>query len=452
MKLIERKGLATDVITHDVSPLTVNTDAGAYSRLGWGIVLAGVVGFLIWAFTAPLDQGVPMSGSVTKENNRKAVQHLAGGTIEEIFVKEGQRVKAGQVLVKMNSVQATSQAGISQVQYFTARATEARLLAERDGKNAVTFPRALEAFRSDPRVAANISLQNELFISRQGALRSELGAIDESIAGLKALMAGVEASRASKKDQLVILQEQLTNMRDLAKEGYVPRSRLLDMERTYSQINGMLAEDAGNIGRASRQIAELGMKRAQRTQEYRRDVSGQLADTQKEAEALSSRMAAESYMVDNVEVKAPAEGIVMNMAVFTRGGVVQPGFRMMDIVPTADGLVVEGQLPVHLVDKVHPGLPVELIFSAFNVNKTPHIPGLVTTVSADRLTDEKSGMPYYKTYARVSPEGARLIAEKKLEIRPGMPVELFVKTGERTFMSYLMKPLLDRAKTAMTEE
>ena len=451
MKLVD-KGLASDVVTHDVSPLTVNTDAGAYIRLGWIIVLLGVVGFLLWASLAPLDKGVPMSGSVARESNRKAVQHLSGGTVEEILVREGDPVKAGQVLVRMNSVSANSQADITRVQYFTARAVEARLLAERDGKDSPAFPAALEPVRSDPRVAQNVSLQQQLFASRRAALASELGALDQGIAGVRSQAAGLAASRDSKQQQLAILDEQLANLRELSKDGFVPRSRLLDLERSHAQTRGALAEDIGNIGRAQRQAGELGLRRSQRMQEFQRDVRSQLSDVQKEAGALGSRMKAEELTVQNVDIKAPVDGVVMDVNVFTRGGVVAPGFKLMDVVPTADALVVEGQLPVNLVDKVHPGLPVQLIFAAFNTSSTPQIDGEITTVSADRLADEKSGMPYYRVSARVTPAGLKMIAKNKMEVRPGMPVELFVKTGERTMMSYLLKPLFDRAKTSMTED
>ena len=452
MKLIAKKDLATDVITHDVSPLTVNTDASGYSRLGWIVVIAGFVGFALWAFLAPLDKGVPMEGSVAKESNRKAVQHLSGGTIDDILVKEGDTVKAGQVVARMNGISADSQAEVTRIQYFTARAVEARLVAERDAKSSVTFPQALESAKADPRVAQTVSLQNQLFSSRRSALQSELAAIEESIAGIKMQVSGTEASRDSKKEQITILKEQLGNMRDLAKEGYVARSRLLDLERSYSQTNGALAEDVGNIGRAKRQIAELSLKRSQRLSEFQREVRTQLSDVQKEADALNSRMTAEEFIVQNVDVKAPVDGVVLGMAVFTKGGVIPAGFKLMDIVPTGDALVVEGQLPVNLVDKVHPGLPVQLIFSAFNVNKTPEIPGEVSTVSADRFIDEKSGMPYYKVSAKPTAAGVKMMAENKMQVRPGMPVNLFVKTGERTMMSYLLKPIFDRAKTSMTEE
>ncbi|MES2152639.1 MAG: HlyD family type I secretion periplasmic adaptor subunit [Pseudomonadota bacterium] len=452
MKLIDKKALASDVITHDVSPLTVNTDAGAYAKLGWWIVLLGVGGFLLWAVLAPLDKGVPLSGSVAKESNRKAIQYLNGGTVDEILVKEGQSVKAGQILVRVNAVQAHSQQEITRIQYFAANASVARLTAERDGKSAISYPADLLAAKTDPRIAADISLQDELFASRQSALHSELAAASETVAGLRIQIEGVKLSRDSKKEQLVLMKEQVDNLRDLAKDGYIPRSKLLDLERGYLQLGNALTDDVASIGRGQRQIAELELKQVQRKQEYQREVRTQLADVKKEAEALGSRRSVEDYQVENADVKSPVDGVVVGMAVFTRGGVVQPGFRMMDVVPTDDALVVEGQVPVNLIDKVHAGLKVELIFSAFNSNSTPHIPGEVVTVSADRLLDERTGVPYYKMTAKVSAEGTKLMNAKKLNVRPGMPVELFVRTGERTMMSYLLKPLFDRAKTSLTEE
>lgn len=452
MKAIENKTAATEVISHDVEPLTVHTDAGTYSRLGWFIVLAGVLGFFLWASFAPLDKGVPLSGTVAKENNRKAIQHQSGGTIDQILVKDGDVVKAGQVVVRMNAVTSRAGAEMTRGQLFSARATEARLEAERDSRDAMALPEVLMPFKDDPRVQDNIALQKQLFSSRRSALHNELAAVDENIAGLKLQVQGLSESRDSKKVQLGLLKEQLDNMRDLAKEGYIPRSRLLDLERTYAQVSGAISEDIGNIGRTQRQVMELSLRRIQRTQEYQREVRTQLSDVQKEAESLANRLKALDFELAGADVKAPVGGVVVGLAVFTQGGVVSPGFKMMDIVPTDDGLVVEGQLAINLIDKVHTGLPVDLIFSAFNSNSTPHIPGELIQVSADRTVDEHSGQPYYKVRARVTPAGAKLIASHKLNITPGMPVEMFVKTGERTMMNYLLKPVFDRSKSALAED
>jgi protease secretion system membrane fusion protein len=428
----------------------VNTDASTHTKLGWWIVLAGVGGFLLWAMFAPLDKGVPVSGTVTVAGNRKAVQHLNGGTIDDILVREGDVVKAGQVLVRMNDVQAKSQAEMARAQYFSSLATEARLIAERDGKSTIAFSPELLKAKSDLRAAENMSLQSQLFFSRRGAIQSELSSIDENIRGLQLQKDGLEDSVSNQKIQQGILKEQLADMRDLAKEGYVARNRVLDLERTYAAVNGTLSESLGNLGRIQRQISEYTLRRNQRQQEYQKEVRSQLAEVQRDVKSLESRLKGYDYDLANAEVKSPVDGTVVGMSVFTKGGVIGPGYKLMDVVPADDPLIVEGQVPVNLIDKVHKDLEVEMIFSAFNQNQTPHVPGKVTQVSADRLVDEKSGMPYYRVKAQVTPEGKKII--QNLQVRPGMPVELLVKTGERTMMSYLLKPLIDRSKTSLIEE
>jgi protease secretion system membrane fusion protein len=450
MKLL--KSDVAQVVSHDVTPLEVNTDARSFSRLGWLIVLLGVGGFLLWGVFAPLDKGVPLPGTVAKESNRKSIQHQTGGIVKEILVKDGDVVKAGQVLVRMNGVLVKSAYDTSNAQYLTARASEARLTAERDGAKTIKFPADFEQHKNEPRVMELMSLQNQLLMSRQMSVQNELGSIDENIGGLKEQIKSLEEARDSKKTQMGFLNEQLGGMRDLAKEGYVARNRLLDLERTYAQLSGAVSEDIGNIGRSRRQVLELQMRRAQRASDYQKEVRTQLSDVEKEAQALSARMDAQKFEVDNVEVRAPVGGIVTALAVFTQGGVVQPGFKMMEIVPTDDPLVVEGNLAVNLVDRIHPGLKTELIFSAFNANKTPHIEGEVEEVAADRTVDERTGNAFYKVRVRVTPEGQKKVAAHHMNIRPGMPVELFVKTGERTMMSYLFKPLVDRAHSALSEE
>lgn len=451
MKLVKKEG-AADVVAQEVAPVEVQTDARAFSRIGWLVVLVGFGGFLLWALLAPLDKGVPMSGTVATESNRQAVQHQSGGTVQQLLVRDGDVVKKGQVLVRMNPVLANAQVEATEAQYLSALANIARLTAERDGQKSIKFPAELEQRRSEPRVIELMTLQNQLLMSRQGALQNELAGIEASIEGLKMQITGLQESRDSKKEQVAFLKEQLGGMRDLAKEGYVARNRLLDLERTYAQLGGAISEDIGNIGRSQRQVIELSMRRAQRQQDYQKEVRSQLTEFQREVDGQGARLQAQRFELDNVEVKSPADGTVVGLAVFTNGAVVQSGFKMMDIVPSNAPLIVDGQLATNLVDKVHPGLPVELIFSAFNVNKTPHIPGEVTHISADRSIEERTGMPYYKVHVKVTPEGQKMIHEHKMDIRSGMPVELFVKTGERTMMSYLLKPIIDRAHSALSEE
>lgn len=450
MKLVaEEKKTIIENVPVDLSN-QVETDETPHTKLGWWIVLAGFGGFILWASFAPLDKGVPISGTVTVASNLQAVQHQTGGTIDRILVKEGDHVKVGQVVVRMNDVQIKAQAEITRSQLYTARAVEARLLAERDSKNEIAFPAELLSLQSDPRVANNLIIQNQLFTSRRLALQHEIAALDEGIAGLKVQLRGLEATKISKNQQLKFLEEQLVNLRDLAKDGFVPRNRVLDLERTYTQLAGEISSDIGNIGRTQRQITELEQRRIHRQQEYQKEVRQQLSDIQREADGLSNRLSGQDFELANVEVRAPVGGIVVGMNVFTEGGVIGPGFKLMDIVPSDDLLVITGQVPVHLIDKVHVGLPVDLIFSALNLKKTPNIPGTVTQVSADRLTDERSGLPYYNMKAKVTLEGMKQLSDQ--QIRAGMPVDIFIKTGERSLMSYLFKPILDRVHSSLSEE
>ncbi|MDV6344855.1 HlyD family type I secretion periplasmic adaptor subunit [Nitrosomonas sp. Is37] len=450
MKLISQKDTTvTEAAVVDVAT-PVKTDETSHARLGWWIVLVGVGGFLLWATFAPLDKGVPLSGSVMVATNRKAVQHQTGGIVDDILVKEGDVVKAGQVIVKMNDVQVKAQAEVTRAQLITTRAVEARLIAERDNKAEIDFPPFLLSAADDPRVISSIALQKQLFISRQSALKHELAALDENIAGLSVQLRNLESSRASKKQQLQFLKEQLENMRELAQDGYVPRNRVLELEGTHAQLTGDIFADTGNIGRTQSQISELKLRRIQRLEEHQKEVRQQLTDIQREAESLDSQLLAHDFQLANVLVKAPVDGVVVGINIFTRGGVIGAGFNMMDIVPTEDLLVIEGQVPVHLIDKVHAGLDVDFIFTAFNQNKIPRIPGFVTNVSADRLTEEKTGTPYYQLKAKVTPEGMQLLTD--FQIRAGMPVEIFVKTGERSMMNYLLKPILNRLHRTLVEE
>ena len=449
--LAEKTETPTDVVPIEQSPIEkVNTDDSVHTRLGWFIVIVGFGGFLLWAFFAPLDKGVPLSGTVTVSSNRKAVQHETGGIVDKILVKEGETVQAGQVLVEMNDVQVKTQAEITRGQLYSARAVEARLIAERDNKSEITFPPLLLALGNDLVVANNINLQRQLFSSRKLSMQHEIAALEENIAGLEVQLHGLQASRTSKQLQLDILNTQLDGLRELAEDGFIPRNRVFEMDRTHAQLTGEISENIGNIGRIQRQISELALRRIQRQEENQKEVRQQLSDIQREAESLNSRLVGQDFELANVQVKAPVDGIVVGLDVFTHGGVIGAGFRMMDIVPNEDMLVITGEVPVHLIDKVHPGLHVDLIFSAFNQNKTPNIPGIVSRVSADRLTDEHTGMPYYNIKAKVAPEGIKLLSEH--QVRAGMPVEIFIKTGERSLMNYMFKPILDRIHSSLSEE
>jgi protease secretion system membrane fusion protein len=311
-------------------------------------------------------------------------------------------------------------------------------------------PEVLQAAESDPRLAATVAVQRQLFTSRQTALRGEVLALQQSIEGLQAFAQGTTSSQTSKQAQARLLKQQIDDTRGLAQDGYIPRNRLLELERSLAQIDSSISEDGGVLGRSQKQISEIRLRIDQLRLNRQQELRSQLAEVKKEADALRNRLDGLEYELNNSEVKAPVDGIVSDLAVFTQGGVVPPGFRLMDVVPLDEPLVVEGQVPVHLIDSVRPGLSVELIFSSFNQNTTPRIPGTVSQVAPDSVVDEKTGIPFYRLRAEITPEGKAMLA--KLAVRPGMPVDLFVNTGERTMASYLFKPVVDHFRMALTEE
>jgi protease secretion system membrane fusion protein len=418
-------------------------------RWGWWLLVIGFGGFLTWALLAPLDAGVSAAGTVVVTGYRKAVQPLVGGKIVAILAKDGDEVTTGQVLVRLDDTQSRSQLDISKGQWFTSLATEARLVAERTGRSEPDFPPALRSEKNDPRALAALTLQKQLFVTRREALRSELNAMAENMQGLELQTRGTEASRLAKEDQLRSLREQLKNQRELVDEGFLPRNRALEQERAIAAMVGAIAEDTGNIGRSRQSIAEVKARMTTREQEVRKDVEALLVDTQREASSLQSRLEALQFDVLNTEIKSPANGLVMGLAVHTVGGVVAAGNPMMEVVPKNEILKIEAQIPPHLIDKVKPGLAVDILFTAFNQVSTPKVAGTVVWVSADVLIDPKQNAPYFKAYVEVTADG--VVKLKKNEIRAGMPAEIFIRTGERTAMNYFVKPLLDRLNRALSE-
>lgn len=419
-------------------------------RVGRWLVLAGFGGFLLWAALAPLDKGVPVSGSVMVAGSRQAVQHPTGGVIEQLQVRDGDTVAAGQVLLRMDPTQIQAQVGSLRVQYINARAAEARLLAERDGRAAIDFPEALRSQADTAWVGNVLEGQRQLRSSRAQALDLELGGLRESIAGAQASLQGLQGSLASKQAQRDALDEQLRGLRELARDGYIARNRLLDNERLLAQVNGSIAEDLGSIGRTQRQVLELKLRIGQRQQEFQNEVRQQLADQQASAQDLDNRLRSAEFELAHTQVRAPVAGTVVGLSVFTNGGVIARGQPLMEIVPRDAPLLIDARAAVDMVDRLHPGLPVELMFAAFNQSTTPRVEGEVTLVSADRLVDEKTQQPYYQVRIKVSEHGLQQLAG--LDIRPGMPVEAFVRTGERSMLNYLFKPLADRVHVALAEE
>lgn len=419
-------------------------------RLGLWALAIGFGGFLLWAAFAPLDEGVPAAGIVAIDTKRKAVQHLSGGIVKEVLVREGDEVKEGQLLIRLDSAVAKANYESVRQRYLGLRAMQGRLLAEQGGLSSISYHADLQAAASDPLIRQQMQNQEQLFMTRRSLLRSDLQSIEENIQGQEGLLQAYDGMLASRKSQLSLLNEELGNLRGLVKEGYAPRNRQLEMERMVADSSTAIADLVGNTIRGRRAIGDLRQRALSRQQEYRKEVETQLAEVSREVLSDNEKLHAVTDDLGRTEIKAPASGQVVGLAVQTVGGVISPGQKLMDIVPKDASLLLEAHVAPHLIDRVHSELPVDVRFSSFAHSPQLVVDGKVVSISADLLVEPQTNVSYYLARIQVTPEGMKKLGKRQLQ--PGMPVEVIFKTGERSMLTYLLHPLTKRLAASMTEE
>lgn len=418
----------------------------------WGVLalLLGFGGFLAWAALAPLDEGVPAHGVVAIDTKRKAVQHLSGGIVRQVLVREGDVVQEQQPLILLDDKTARANYEAVRQRYLGLRAMQGRLLAEQVGSASIAWHEDLLAARDDPWIAAQMQAQQQLLRSRREGLQAELRAIDEAIEGQQALLRAYQGVLPSRREQLVLLQEDLRNIASLVAEGYAPRLRQSELQRQVAELQAQQTELLGNIERAQRAIAELRQRALARQQDYRKDVENELTRVNLEAQADAERYRAALADLQRTEIRAPAAGQVVGLAVQTVGAVIQPGQKLMDIVPEDELLLLEARLEPHLIAKVGPGLRTDVRFSTFSHDPQLVVEGEVVSVSGDLLTDPHTGVPFYLMRVALTPQGMKTLGRRRLQ--PGMPAEVIVKTGERSLLTYLAGPLVRRVAASLKEE
>ena len=430
--------------------LAPSSDLGHAGRLGLWALGIGFGGFLLWAALAPLDEGVPSQGHVAIDTKRKSVQHLSGGIIKEVLVGEGDRVKEGQLLIKLDDATAKANFEAIRQRYLGLRAMQGRLLAEQAGQSMVTFHPDLVAAAGDPLIKQQMMNQEQLFRSRKAALQADLQSIQESIQGQQGLTQAYEGMMVSRRNQFSLLNEELGNTRSLVKEGYVPRNRQLELERQVSESSTAIAELQGNTIRARSSMAELRQRAISRQQEYRKEVESQLADVTREVLSDAGKFVALQDDLRRTEILSPADGQVVALSAQSVGGVIGPGQKVLDVVPANEALVLETRVQPQLIDRVHAGMPVDVRFSSFANSPQLVVQGKLVSVSGDLLTDPQNGAGYYLARVNVTPEGLKKLGKRQMQ--PGMPVEVVFKTGERSMLTYLLHPLTKRIAASMNEE
>lgn len=416
--------------------------------IGLAVLVIGFVGFLVWAMLAPLDEGVPTNGTVVVEGRRKTIQHLTGGIIREIRVREGDTVKEGQVVLALDPATPRAAREAADAQYLVSRATESRLLAEQRGAAQITFPQDLLARAGEPTVALMLDTQRQLFSSRRQALASEQTSYREAIAGSESQIRGYEQVDRERQAQIDLYEREIAALAPMVEEGLYPRNRHQELRRQYANALAARADANAAIARLRNQIAETRARATVREQEYRKEVDAQLAEASQNARAASERLIALTEELARTEIRAPVDGVVVGLQTHTVGGVVAPGGRVMDVVPAGDSFIVESQVPPALIKYIRAGLPAQLRFSVLDPRHTPVVNGEVITVSADLLTDERGNSFYV---ARIEVPTKALADLGYTQVRPGMPVEAIIITGERSLLQYLFKPLADRLARGLKE-
>jgi protease secretion system membrane fusion protein len=416
------------------------------------VLLGGLLLLTLWAALAPLDEGVPTQATVAIDTKRKAVQHLQGGIIREVLVREGDQVKEGQPLARLEDAVPKANFEATRQRYLALRAMEARLQAEQTGRDRIEFGPELREAALDPLIARHLATQEQLFATRRTALRADLQAIEESVRGQEAAIQAYTGMLESRATQRRLVQEQLGNISGLVKEGYAPRNQQLDLERQVAEITTSMTDLQGNIARSRQAIAELRQRAVSRQQDYRKETDGQLAEVAREVQSDEGKFKALREDLERTVIKSPATGQVVGLNFQTVGGVIPPGQKLMDIVPEKDALLLEAKIPPHLIDAVQPGLPTDVRFSAFAHSPQLVVEGKVLSVSADLLSEQTpvGMMSYFLARVQLTPEGMKGLG--KHQIQAGMPAEVIIRTGERTVLTYLLHPLTRRVASSMKEQ
>ena len=414
--------------------------------LGLAVVFLLVGGIGVWAATTSIAGAVIASGKLVVDTNVKKIQHPTGGIVGELLAREGDRVRQGDVLVRLDGTQARANLGIINRALDEMAARQARYEAERDGAEAVTFPVGLAARAGDPEVARLMAGERKLFEMRRAARDGQRAQIREQIQQLHQQVEGVRAQLDAKSREVALVNKELEGVRILWKQNLVPISRVTVLERDAARLEGeqgsLVASQAMNRGR----IAELELKSHQIDQDLSTEVGKELAELRAKRSEMAERQVAADDQLRRLDLAAPQDGRVFQRSVHTIGGVVQAGEALMLIVPNDESLIVEVRVPPQEIDQVHVGQPAILRFATFNQQTTPQLEGEVVHIGADVSQDDRASAPYYSVRIRVPErELARLGG---LTLLAGMPVEAFMQTAPRTVASYLVKPLADQVERA----
>jgi HlyD family secretion protein len=409
-----------------------------------------IAGFGTMSATTELSGAVIATGALVVESSVKKVQHPTGGVVEQILVKDGAHVEAGDLLVRLDKT--TPQANLDAVtmELWELSARQARLEAQRDGTESITFAADLLGAASAPEIGRIVNGETRLFDLQREALSGQKEQLRERVAQLNNQIAGLTEQIAAKDAEIGLIQKELTGVHELWDKNLVPITRVTALERDAARLHGERGALVASIAESKEKIAETQLQIIQLDENLHSDVAKQLAEIRGKTSDLKQHQITAREQLERIEIRAPQNGTVHQLSVHARGAVIGAGEQVMLIVPDADSLVAEVRVAPRDIDQVAPRQSATLRFPTFNQRTTPEINGTVKLVAADVMENERTGNPYYVVRVGIAPEEiARL---RGMRLIPGMPVDVFIRTSERTMLSYLLKPLDDQVRRAFREK
>jgi HlyD family secretion protein len=441
----------TRILDGSAPPAPGGSQASIRRHLLAGVVIVLLLGGGVggWAATTELSSALIAEGSIVVDSNVKKVQHPTGGIVGKLRAHDGDHVKAGDILVQLDETVMRANLAIVTKGLDELMARKARLQAERDGATAVTFPPELVAHDNRDAMEA-VDSERKLFQLRRTARLGQKAQLQQRIEQLEQEVAGIEAQQTAKSREIDLISHELVGVRELYAKNLVQITRLTQIERDAARLAGERAQLMASAAQTKGKISEIRLQIIQIDQDLSSEVAKELRDIESKIGEFVERKVTAEDQLRRTDIRAPQTGTVFQSTVHTVGGVITAGEPIMLIVPDADKLQVEAKVHPQDIDKVQIGQPAVLRFSAFNMRTTPEIDGTITRVSADTTTDQRTGQSYYTIRVALPPKAAAKLGDVKL--LPGMPVEAFVQTGERTVISYLMKPLRDQFMRTFREK
>jgi HlyD family type I secretion membrane fusion protein len=418
------------------------------AALGYAIIILtfGVGGG--WSVGAKIDGAVVAQAVVMVESNRKTVQHLEGGIVSQILVREGEYVREGQVLFRLDTTQSRANLETQQNQLDANLALEARLIAERDGLDDVAIPDELRD-RANPFQVKIVADQQKQFAERRASLMGQIGILEKKVLEYKTEIDGVSRERASAESQVGFIERELEGVKSLLERNLVPLTRYLSLEREKARLEGSIGRATADLAKAENGIAEANLQIGQLRQKFREEVSASITDARQKISDLREKLAIASDVFRRTEIVAPRSGVIQNLHVFTIGGVIRAGEALAEIAPDHEELIVRANVSPLDIDRVAPGMAAEVRFSGFHTTVLPLILGRVDSISRDRLIDDQNKQPYF--LAQIVVDESTFPAEIKNHLIAGMSAEVLMPTGERSVLSYLTRPLYERVMKSMRE-